>query len=246
MNNNLKCVVVDDEPMAREILISYINKTPNLDLIETFKNASEALVFMQENTADVYFLDINMPEISGLTLAKIINKKSKIIFTTAYREYAVDGFKLQAVDYLLKPVEIKRLKESVLRLSNKLDITNNINYKTLSQNLKENNLSKIIVRQNGSQKILATKNIIAIEAKEAYSYIYTPDTNYLMSKNLKHFETILENNNVFFRSHKSWIINFDYIKNFSKSKLEIELNEGITAKLSKYKKPEFETKILTE
>ena len=106
MSKKLQCVIVDDEPVAREIIASFIEKTPNTELIKMCKNASEAILFMQKNKIDLYFLDINMPEINGLSLAKIINKKSKIIFTTAYRDYAVDGFNLNVVDYLLKPIEV--------------------------------------------------------------------------------------------------------------------------------------------
>ena len=108
MRNKLKCVVVDDEPMAREIIETYIAKTPNLELVASFKNAAEVILFAQENEVDLFFLDIHMPEISGLSLAKIIHKKGQIIFTTAYRAYAIDGFNLNVVDYLLKPISFDR------------------------------------------------------------------------------------------------------------------------------------------
>ena len=98
--------------------------------------------------------------------------------------------------------------------------------------------------KNGNHIIVDTKDVIAIEAQEAYSCIHSTSGNYLMSKNLKHFETILEQNITFFRSHKSWIVNLPHLINFSKSKLEIELTNQITAKLSKYKKTEFEEIIL--
>jgi DNA-binding LytR/AlgR family response regulator len=97
-------------------LTSYIDKTSQLELIKSCKNASEALDFMQENSADIYFLDINMPEITGLSLAKIIDKKAKVIFTTAYREYAVDGFNLQAVDYLLKLISFVRFLQAIQKI----------------------------------------------------------------------------------------------------------------------------------
>lgn len=104
MSNKFKCVVVDDEPIAREIIESFIYKTHNLELIGSFQNAIETLNFSDKDNVDVYFLDINMPEINGLSLAKIINKKAHIIFTTAYRDYAIDGFNLNVIDYLLKPI----------------------------------------------------------------------------------------------------------------------------------------------
>ena len=116
MSKKLRCVIVDDEPVAREIIASFVEKTPNLELIKMCKNASEAIILMQNSAVDVFFLDINMPEINGLSLAKIINQKAKIIFTTAYRDYAVDGFNLNVVDYLLKPIAFDRFFEAVQKI----------------------------------------------------------------------------------------------------------------------------------
>ena len=169
----------------------------------------------------------------------------EIIFVTAYDQYAIKAFEVSAVDYLLKPVEIDRLKCSVKKLITKAE--SNIaqtNYKILTENLKSENVSQIIVRHKGEQAVIAVKDIIAIEAKEAYSRIHTSKGNFLASKNLKHFETVLNQNNTFFRTHKSWIINLSYLVKFSKSKLEIELTTNIFAKLSKYKASEFGEKLI--
>lgn len=133
------------------------------------------------------------------------------------------------------------MKQAVEKLVVKNNLLNpNKNYNALKDNLKAESISKIVVRKNDGQEIVAIDDIIAIEAQESYSCIHTISDNYLMSKNLKHFETIFEQNNSFFRSHKSWMINLNKVKSFSKTKLEIELENGIVAKLSKYKKPEFE------
>ena len=103
MSNKVTCMVVDDEPMAREIISSFVGKIHNLELVATCKNVSEAFSILQKESIQLIFF-INMPEISGLSFAKSIQHKSQVIFTTAYREYAVEGFDLQAVDYLLKPI----------------------------------------------------------------------------------------------------------------------------------------------
>jgi len=206
MNNNLKCVVVDDEPMAREILISYINKTLNLDLIETFKNASEALVFMQENTVDVYFLDINMPEISGLTLAKIINKKSKIIFTTAYREYAVDGFKLQAVDYLLKPFAYDRFLEAVEKISptSKMEITSS---------------TFMFVRSERKMVKVDFEDILYVESLSDYVRILTAEKTIITRETITNLEEKLNKN--FIRIHRSFIVPLNKINSYTNEFIEI-------------------------
>ncbi|HKJ06328.1 MAG TPA: response regulator, partial [Flavobacteriaceae bacterium] len=104
MSKVVNCIIVDDEPVAREILENHLQKVKAVNVVATCKNAIEAFNEINSNAIDLIFLDINMPEISGLSFAKSINKKIKVIFTTAYREYAIDGFNLQAVDYLLKPI----------------------------------------------------------------------------------------------------------------------------------------------
>ena len=111
--SKIRCVIVDDEPIARAVLISFVTKIPNLELVKSCKNAMEAFEVANQQKIDIFFLDINMPDISGLSLAKSINQKAKIIFTTAYREYAVDGFNLQAVDYLLKPISFDRFLQAI-------------------------------------------------------------------------------------------------------------------------------------
>ena len=113
MTKIVNCIIVDDEPIAREILESHLQKVAVVNVVATCKNAIEAFNQINSNQIDLIFLDINMPEISGLSFAKSINKNIKVIFTTAYREYAVDGFNLQAVDYLLKPISFERLLQAV-------------------------------------------------------------------------------------------------------------------------------------
>ena len=101
-------LIIDDEPMAREIIISHLSKIEGYDVVSSCKNASEGFRALQTHDVDLIFLDINMPEVTGLMFAKAIDKKSAVIFTTAYREYAVEGFELNAVDYLLKPISLER------------------------------------------------------------------------------------------------------------------------------------------
>ena len=113
MSKVIQCIIVDDEPIAREILENHLKNIDAVNVIATCKNAIEAFNEINSNQIDLIFLDINMPEISGLSFAKSINNDIKVIFTTAYREYAVDGFNLQAVDYLLKPISFERLLQAV-------------------------------------------------------------------------------------------------------------------------------------
>ena len=232
---------------AKDVLSNLITRfCPKLKIVASCSNVIEAVDAIKKHHPDVVFLDIEMPNYAGYEIVSFFeNINFEIIFVTAYDKYAINAFEISAVDYLLKPVEIERLKNSVEKLANKIELNDaHNNYKALTQNLKSKELNKIVIKQNGNHEIVDTKNIVAIEAQEAYSCIHTVHGNYLMSKNLKHFENVLVYNSGFFRSHKSWIINLSHLVNFSKSNLEIELTKDITAKLSKYKKPEFEELIL--
>ena len=109
MSDKIRCIIVDDEPVALDILENHLSKIDKIDIIGRCRNATEAFNMINANKTDLIFLDINMPGISGISFAKSINKNIKIIFTTAYREYAIEGFDLHAVDYLLKPISFDRL-----------------------------------------------------------------------------------------------------------------------------------------
>tara|TARA_R110001592_G_scaffold95159_1_gene274430 strand:+ start:3329 stop:4075 length:747 start_codon:yes stop_codon:yes gene_type:complete len=243
MGIKFKAILVDDEESARNVLTNLLTRfCPQIEIIQTCTNVLSAVDAIKEHQPDVVFLDIEMPNYAGYELVSFFeNVNFEIIFVTAYDKYAIKAFEISAVDYLLKPIEIDRLKQAVEKLIVKNNLLNpNKNYNALKDNLKSENISKIVVRKNDGQEIVAIDTIIAIEAQEAYSCIHTISNNYLMSKNLKHFETIFEQNNMFFRSHKSWLINLKKITSFSKTKLEIEMEKNIIAKLSKYKKLEFE------
>jgi len=111
--SNIKCIIVDDEPIARDILKLHIEQMEDIEIVAYCKNASDALAILNKNHIDLVFLDINMPDMSGISLAQSVTHRTKIIFTTAYREYAIDGFDLQAVDYLLKPISMERLVKAI-------------------------------------------------------------------------------------------------------------------------------------
>ena len=208
MSNKLICVVVDDEPMAREIMATYIAKTPNLELIKSFKNASEAILFMQENSADVYFLDINMPEITGLSLAKIINNKSKIIFTTAYRDYAIDGFNLNVVDYLLKPIAFDRFLEAVQKVTinkNQNDVANNF----------------MFVRADRKMVKIDFNEILYLESLSDYVKIVTSNKTIVTRETISNLEEKLPSKQ-FMRVHRSFVVSIQNIGSYTNEFVEID------------------------
>ena len=206
MRNKLKCVVVDDEPMAREIIEAYIAKTPNLELMASCKNAAEAILFAQEDDVDLFFLDINMPEISGLSLAKIIHKKTQIIFTTAYREYAIDGFNLNVVDYLLKPIAFDRFLQAVQKVSlSEITATNN---------------DFMFVRSDRKMVKIDFNSILYIESLSDYLKIFTTEKTIIIRETIRSLEEKLPSKK-FIRIHRSFIISLKNITSYTNEFIEI-------------------------
>ncbi len=244
MSNKLKAVIVDDEESARNILYNLLQSYKNeLEIVAVCENVEKAVVEINIHQPDVVFLDIEMPNYSGLELVSFFKEiRFEIIFVTAYQHFAVKAFEISAFDYLLKPIELSRLDNSIKHLlgkkSKEIDA---LNYQVLKESLSQKAVKKMIVNHQGNQKAVLLTDVIAIEANEAYAIIYDANgSQYIMSKNLKHFETLLEENKEFMRVHKSWIVNSHHILQVSNSDLSIKLSNSIEAKLSKYKKAEFD------
>jgi len=250
MQKTFNAILVDDEESARNILSSLLlNFCPQINIVDKCEDVEQAVVSIKKNKPDLVFLDIEMPNYAGYEITSFFETIDfEIVFVTAYDHYAIKAFQVSAVDYLLKPIDINKLKESVEKFIIKDQSKNAaLNYQVLVESLKNDKINKIIVPHQGDQKIVLIKNIIAVEASESYSFIHTNDNNkYIVSKNLKHFETLFNTNSNFLRTHKSWMINLDYLKEYSKSKLTLELENNITAKLSKYKKPQFEEQLVSK
>lgn len=216
MNDSITCMIIDDEPIARDILSSFINKIPNLKLVYSCTNAMEAFELINKHTIDLFFLDINMPEISGLSLAKSINKNGKIIFTTAYREYAVDGFDLQAVDYLLKPISFDRFLQAI----NKYFEVTSISQKGNSYSLSNTNNDFIFVRADRKMVKVTFNDIIYIESFSDYIKIHLPNKTVITRETISNIETKLPQNS-FIRIHRSYIIKIAKIECFTNEFIEI-------------------------
>lgn len=244
MTKVFKAIIVDDEESARNVLSHLLHHfCPEIQVVQKCHDVISAVQAIDKHQPDVVFLDIEMPNFAGYEIISFFKEVNfEIIFITAYDQYAIKAFEISAVDYLLKPLEINRLRQSIEKLSQKIE-SNYLKEKfsILADSLKNNEAKKIIIPSPGGQKIIPINDIIAIEAQESYSFIYMKDgKKHTVSKNLKHFELTLSDNSIFFRVHKSWMINLKSISRFSKSKLEIELENNIIAKLSKYRKSEFE------
>jgi DNA-binding LytR/AlgR family response regulator len=217
--NKISCVIVDDEPMARAVLTSFVAKIPNLELVKSCKNAMEAFEVANQQKIDIFFLDINMPETSGLSLAKLIHQKSKIIFTTAYREYAVDGFNLQAVDYLLKPISFDRFLQAIQKcfeggsfIENKIKVAE----PTLKNDF-------IFVRSDRKMVKINFNEIRYVESLSDYIKIHFADKTITTRETIGNIETKLPTKN-FLRIHRSYIVNLRKMNSYTNEFVEIGKN----------------------
>jgi len=244
----LKAIIVDDEEGARDVLSNLLGRCcPDVTILAKCKSLPEAVELIKLLKPDVVFLDVQMPDYAGYEIINFFDTIDlEIIFATAFDQYAIKAFELSAVDYLVKPISRTRLIESVEKLKVKVK-TQNVaeDYEILLQSIKKKEYEKIVIPELGNKRVINLSSIIAIEGKGAYSTVHLSDSKeFLVSKNLKYFETALPENSNFFRSHKSWIINLNHIDAYSSGKNQINLSGNVIAKLSKYRLAEFDSVLM--
>ncbi|WP_416346199.1 LytR/AlgR family response regulator transcription factor [Aquimarina sp. ERC-38] len=223
----ISCIIVDDEPIARDVIETHISKISGIVIKGSYSNAIDALNYLRDHTIDLIFLDINMPEITGISFAKSINKNSKIIFTTAYREYAVEGFELQAVDYLLKPISFERLLKSV---TNYFEIYSNSHKEDIEIT---NRNDFMFVRADRRMIKIDFSEIIYIESYSDYLKIHLANDTIVTRETISAIEAKLPKNK-FLRIHRSYIVAFKSISSFTNEEIIIN-NKSLTISRS-YKK----------
>ena len=188
----LKCIIVDDEELARRLLKSYVEKLDFLELVGDFEGPLEAMTTLKKEDIDVLFLDIQMPDLKGTHFAKMIAPTTKIIFTTAYAEYALQGFELNALDYLLKPISFDRFLTAVQKIP-------------ISQQ-QESSKNTIIVKSGYHLYKVRFEDILYIESDNEYVIFHTVTNKIMSHQRLKSLEQILPSN-IFQRVHRSHIVN---------------------------------------
>ena len=207
----VKCIIVDDEPLSVDIIRKYMQDIPFLHLTGTAKNAFEANKMIKEQEADVVFLDINMPKLSGIDLVKSLHHKPMIVFTTAYAEFAVEGFELDALDYLLKPFSFERFLKAVNKAYDKM----------IEQgNGKTDSGSFIMVKSDKRVHKIYEKEIRYLQSTGDYVKIIIHGKSIITHDTLKNLEQGL-NHKSFCRIHKSFIVNIDYIEFLEGNSLKI-------------------------
>jgi two-component system, LytTR family, response regulator len=226
---NLSCLIVEDEPLARNLMTQYVQKVPSLDLVKACSNPLEAIEILRGTHVDILFLDVQMPEITGITLLKILQKKPYIILTTAYSEYALEGYELEVSDYLLKPITFERFLKAVERATMRLTTTNitatitNENEKINAEKINNNSelIQPFIFVKDGTKLVkIKLADIMYIEGLKDYISIYTPNKKIVSLQRIKILEAQLPENQ-FIRIHNSYIVALAWIDSIHKERVEI-------------------------
>jgi len=215
----IRSIIIDDESMARQLLKAMLEEyCPEVEVLASCENLPEGIKAIKKHQPDLIFLDIEMPGHSGLEILEFFNEDEvnfNIIFTTAYNQFAIQAFKLSAVDYILKPIEGEELVQSINRFSN---LKQKHNYAHLRELVESKQLKKISIATAQSIKFIELNEILFMKGDGAYTYFHFKNgTDFLSSRNLKQYEDILAENKDFFRCHKSYLININYVSDIIKS-----------------------------
>ena len=214
----LKCILVDDEPLAIQLLSAYAQKAPDLELVASFTNPIEALLCIQSQSIDLVFLDIQMPELTGIQLMKIAQQKSQFVLTTAYENYALESYDFDVVDYLLKPISFDRFLIAVEKAKQRQAAPEVP--QTTPPNLVPSN-TYIFVKTGFKTQKIDFDSIRFLEGLGDYIAIHTSEGKILTLEKMKYFEKVLPKSQ-FIRIHKSHIVSMDKIDFIEKNRVVIE------------------------
>lgn len=214
----IRCIVVDDKPLAIDILNDYVGKVPDLTLVFSSTNPLEALEYVMKNEVDLVFLDIQMPQLNGVQFMKIVSGKCKVVLTTAYSEYALDGFENDAIDYLLKPISFERFYKAVQKAQHYFDSAPQVKVEQINATAKENDF--IFVKTEYKLVKINTEDILYVEGMQNYVAIHTKAEKIMSLQNIKKTEEQLPKKQ-FVRVHKSYIVAVNKIVSIERSRIYI-------------------------
>jgi DNA-binding LytR/AlgR family response regulator len=211
----MKCIIVDDEPLAIEIMESYVSKVEQLHLEGTFRNAVSAFTFLQQHPVDLIFLDIQMPKLSGIDFLKTLKNPPKVIFTTAFRDYALDGFELEVADYLLKPIPFDRFLKAVGKVLHQL-----VPQPAPTSAKADPNDNYVYFKVDKKMIKVRMSEILFIESIKDYVKVKTNDKEIVTQQKISYLEESLPKEN-FLRIHRSFIVNREKIDAYSATDMEV-------------------------
>ncbi|HEX5651503.1 MAG TPA: LytTR family transcriptional regulator DNA-binding domain-containing protein [Chitinophagaceae bacterium] len=208
----MKVIIIDDEPLARSIVKEYLQKHPQLEIVQECNDGFEGLKAIQHHQPDLVFLDIQMPKISGFEMLELIEEPPSVIFATAFDEYAIKAFEAHAIDYLLKPFNQERFDKAVAKWMEQKAVRPEKStfdlLETASQSPAQSN--RIVVKNGSKIKIIPVHDVLYLEAADDYVKVHTGEGYFLKNKTMNHFEQVLDDQ-LFVRSHRSYIVNIQQI-----------------------------------
>lgn len=217
----IKCLIVDDEQYARKLLEGYVSRIPDLELAGLCRNSMEAMHHLNQEHIDLLFLDIQMPDLTGIELIKTLNYKPVVIFTTAYQEYALEGYQLDVIDYMLKPITFERFLKGVNKAAEQIRMRNNPRSLDRTANGPvAGAVDSINIKADYKIYKLKHDKILFIEGLKEYVTFYTPERKYIVLESLKRLEILLPHDK-FLRVHKSYIVNTGKVDSLSGNIIEI-------------------------
>ncbi|MGE5424663.1 MAG: LytR/AlgR family response regulator transcription factor [Syntrophothermus sp.] len=235
---NIRTIIIDDEQPARDLIRHYLGQHADIDILGEFPDGFSGAKAIQDLKPDLAFLDIQMPKITGFEMLELIEDPPVVIFSTAYDQYAIKAFELNAVDYLLKPYSKERfdqaLEKAKTKVKDKIPFTKNLQAVISSVDEKGEYLQRIAVKSRHKIDVIPVSEIIYIQAEDDYVMIHTATNKYLKEKTMKYFETHLEQGK-FIRIHRSYIVNADFIARlelYDKENYAVIMKNGASLKAS--------------
>jgi two-component system, LytTR family, response regulator len=215
----LRCLIVDDEPLAVRLISSYIKEVPGLEVVATCNSGIEAFTVLRQQKIDLIFLDIKMPKLLGTDFLRSVTNGPKVIFITAYREYALDGYELDIVDYLLKPVSLTRFLKAVAKASKLISLESHLSVKDMEYN--ENDNAFLYLKVDKEMTKVLVKEILFIESRKEYVKLYLVNNKSLIVKqSISAMEKLLSPHR-FIRVHRSYIATIEKISSFTPGNITV-------------------------
>lgn len=215
----MKCLIVDDEPLARELMEAYVSRIEELKLVKSCGNALEAFTFIQQRPVDLIFLDIEMPQITGIELLRSLKDKPRVILTTAYREYAFEAYDLDVVDYMLKPISFDRFLRGIAKIKQLKQTTVTLDEGNAIESFND---AYLYLKENREMVKVFLKDIVYIESLRDYVRVKTLKQEVITYQKISYLEQKLPQNK-FIRVHRSFIIAMDKVISFTPATVKVNI-----------------------
>jgi two-component system, LytTR family, response regulator len=233
----IRAIIIEDEELGRQLIKNYVKDQPQIEIVAECENGFEGIKAIQELKPDLVFLDIQMPKLNGFEMLEILDERPEVIFTTAYNQYAIQAFELNAIDYLLKPFSKERLLESLNKAMQRIRASQPAPaaVNKLIQHPIDEIIERIVVKSNSKISVIPVTKIRYLEAQDDYVMIYTFEGKHLKQGTMKYFEEHLDSKE-FMRVHRSYIIRLDQVvqlEPYGKDSYVAKLKDGPAVKISK-------------